>query len=626
MKNSIGQFFTFTTLIEQDSFNKKNIMLTVAAMMFMAVTTISEAQAGAESRCKACHDLTGEKHKTGPSLKGLFGRGAGSTDFKKYSDSMKKGGWVWDEANLRTYLTNTKTGIKTLTGNDGAKSKMKFKLKGKKLDAVIAYFKGHAGSAVPEKPVAEELYLQHCAQCHGADRLGGNGTALLPENLSRLKRPKAVDAIANGLPHTQMPAFGEKMTAKEIEAVVAYIYTPLAEMPVWGKAKIDTTKVIHHVPGSLGDKPVFKADPLNLFLVVELGDHHVTVLDGDKLEPMYRFESRYALHGGPKYSPDGRFVYFASRDGWISKFDMYNLKMVVEVRAGINTRNLAISGDGRYVMVGNYLPHNLVVLDAVDLSVKKIIPVTDKEKTRTSRVSAVYQATPRNSFIVALRDLKEVWEIPYSDQTGNFPVRRIDVDDYMDDFMFDQKYRYLIGASRGGGKGRVIDLDSGLIASDIDLPGMPHLGSGVKWDYKGQRVLATPNLKEGVVSIIEMKNWKTIKRINTLGPGFFMRTHENTPYAWVDVFFGPNKDAVHVIDKRTLEIVKTLRPAAGKRGGHVEFDRYGRYVLVSVWEMDGALVIYDAATLKEIKRIPMKKPSGKYNVFNKITRSAGTSH
>ncbi|MEE8379058.1 MAG: cytochrome D1 domain-containing protein [Gammaproteobacteria bacterium] len=625
MRNSISQFFTFTTFIEYGSF-KKIITLTIAAMMFMGVIAIPDAQAGAESRCKACHDLTGSKHKTGPSLAGLFGSDAGSTDFKKYSASMKKGGWVWDETNLRTYLTNTKTGIKTLTGNDGAKTKMKFKMKGKKLDDVIAYFKGHADSVVAAQPDAEELYGRHCAQCHGADRLGGNGTALLPENLSRLKQPKAADAIANGLPHTQMPAFGKVLNQKEIEAVVAYIYTPLAEMPVWGKAEIDASKVIHNAPGSLGDKPVFKADPLNLFLVVELGDHHVTVLDGDKLEPMYRFESRYALHGGPKYSPDGRFVYFASRDGWISKFDMYNLKMVVEVRAGINTRNLAISGDGRYVMVGNYLPHSLVVLDAVDLSVIKIIPVTDEKKTRTSRVSAVYQATPRNSFIVALRDLKEVWEIPYTDDTKQFPVRRIHVDDYMDDFMFDQQYRYLIGASRGGGKGRVINLDSGLIASDIDLPGMPHLGSGVTWDYKGQRVLATPNLKEGVVSVIEMKSWKTIKRINTLGPGFFMRTHENTPYAWVDVFFGPNKDAVHVIDKRTLEIVKTLRPAPGKRGGHVEFDRYGRYVLVSVWEMDGALVIYDAATLKEIKRIPMKKPSGKYNVYNKITRSAGTSH
>lgn len=42
--------------------------------------------------------------------------------------------------------------------------------------------------------------------------------------------------------------------------------------------------------------------------------------------------------------------------------------------------------------------------------------------------------------------------------------------------------------------------------------------------------------------------------------------------------------------------------------------------------MDDALVVYDAKSLQEIKRIPMKKPSGKYNVYNKITHSAGTSH
>ena len=38
-----------------------------------------------------------------------------------------------------------------------------------------------------------------------------------------------------------------------------------------------------------------------------------------------------------------------------------------------------------------------------------------------------------------------------------------------------------------------------------------------------------------------------------------MRSHENTPYAWTDVFFGPDKEAMHVFDERTLELVKTLR-------------------------------------------------------------------
>ena len=105
-----------------------------------------------------------------------------------------------------------------------------------------------------------------------------------------------------------------------------------------------------------------------------------------------------------------------------------------------------------------------------------------------------------------------------------------------------------------------------------------------------------------------------------------MRSHEKSPYAWVDAFNSPAKDWVQVIDKQTLEIVKSLNPAPGKTAGHVEFTRDGRYALLSIWEEEGAVVVYDGHTLEEVKRIPMKKPSGKYNVFNKITRSSGTSH
>ena len=81
-----------------------------------------------------------------------------------------------------------------------------------------------------------------------------------------------------------------------------------------------------------------------------------------------------------------------------------------------------------------------------------------------------------------------------------------------------------------------------------------------------------------------------------------------------------------IIDKRTLDVVRTVTPAPGKTAAHVEFDKTGRFVLVSIWEMDGALVIYDAATFAEIKRIPMSRPSGKYNVWNKVSFSDGTSH
>jgi cytochrome c553 len=512
--------------------------------------------------------------------------------------------------------------------------------------ALCFFINGPLAAATPN---AVALFATHCAHCHGADRLGAMGPALLPENLQRTKRDAAAKIITAGRSATQMPAFKETLKPEEIAALVEYIYTAPATPPVWGEAEIKASRVVYQ-PGSVeGDatsvKPVYDADPLNLFLVVEAGDHHVTVLDGDKLEPIFRFKSRYALHGGPKFSSDGRFVYFASRDGWISKFDMYRLETVAEVRAGINTRNAAVSADDRYVLVGNYLPQDLVLLDARDLSLIKVIPATD-DFGKGSRVSAVYTAPPRQSFIVALKDIKEVWEISYADQPppvysglvhdyrlgeglaepGRFPVRRIQLDDYLDDFFFDQSYEHLIGASREGDKGQVVNLIVGRKIAEVDLPGLPHLGSGITWPWNGTTVLATPNLREGVVSIINTANWKTIKKISTLGPGFFMRSHENSRYAWVDVFSGPDRDAMQVIDKQTLEIVKTLRPAPGKTSAHVEFTRDGRYALVSIWETDGAIVVYDASTLEEVKRLPMNKPVGKYNVYNKIHYAEGTSH
>ena len=46
---------------------------------------------------------------------------------------------------------------------------------------------------------------------------------------------------------------------------------------------------------------------MNLFVVVEGGDHHVSLVDGDRFEVIHRFASRFALHGGPKFTPDGRY-------------------------------------------------------------------------------------------------------------------------------------------------------------------------------------------------------------------------------------------------------------------------------------------------------------------------------
>lgn len=494
---------------------------------------------------------------------------------------------------------------------------------------------------------AAKIYDEHCASCHGPERLGAIGPALIPESLGRKKADALTETIAKGRVQTQMPAFDKTLSTDDIDGLAKFLMSPLDKVPNWGAPEIEASRNMSadYVPVTA---PVYTADRFNLFVIVETGDHHATILDGDSFEPLTRFPTRYALHGGPKFTPDGRYVFFMSRDGWVEKYDLWGLTKVGEIRAGINSRNIAISKDGKHLAVANYLPHSLVILSTDDLEVEKLFNVKDKRGT-SSRVSAVYQAPQRDSFVVALKDVPEIWEIAtdpnakpvYSGlvhsyekgmteaiaaSEGLFALRRIEVSEPLDDFFFDPGYKNLIGSARDGGTAVVVNLIVGREIARLPLPGFPHLGSGIAWSWKGRPVMATPHLKESKVSVIAMDDWSVVKTIETKGPGFFMRSHSNSRYAWTDVFFGPNKDVMHVIDKETLEIVATHRPEPGKTAAHVEFDRYGRHALVSIWEDDGALIIYDASTLKEIKRLPMRKPSGKYNVWNKITFAEGTSH
>jgi len=490
-------------------------------------------------------------------------------------------------------------------------------------------------------------YSEFCASCHGMDRLGGIGPALIPQTLRRMRGPKVAHVITEGRVATQMPGFAGNLDEAQIAALTEFLKTPLDVVPDWGEPQIMASRRLDadYVPA---DAPVWQADPMNITLVVETGDHHVSVLDGDTFTVLDRFATPFAVHGGPKFSPDGHYVFIMSRDGWVQKYDLWSLHQVGRIRAGQNSRNIAISHDGKWLAVSNYLPMSLTILSTDDLSVAGVMPVIAKDGTK-SRVSAVYQAPQRKSFILALKDAPEIWEVatdPNADPVyegfvhsrekgmvealassqGLFARRRIEISEPLDDFFFSDNYRNLIGAARDGKRGVVVNLNVGREIAELPLEGLPHLGSGISWEREGRRVMATPHLKEGKLSVIDTESWELIHTIKTDGPGFFLRSHENSPYFWADVFFGPNKDVMHVIDKQTLEIVKTLRPVPGATVAHVEFTRDGSRALVSVWEDDGAVIVYDAISLLEITRLPMRKPSGKYNVWNKITFSEGTSH
>ena len=367
-------------------------------------------------------------------------------------------------------------------------------------------------------------YAENCASCHGEDRLGGTGPALIPETLGRMRGPNLETVISHGRAATQMPAFADQLAAEQITALAEYLHTPLDRIPAWGPDQIAATRWLD--PDYVAaDKPVFDADPMNITLVVETGDHHVSVLDGDTFEVLDRFATPFAVHGGPKFSPDGRFVFIMSRDGWVQKYDISSLHEVGRVRAGLNSRNIAMSADGKHLAVANYLPMTLTLLSTEDLGVERVMEVVSKDGL-ASRVSAVYQAPQRDSFILALKDAPEIWEVAtdpnaepvyegfihsqekdmieaIASSEGLFARRRIEIAEPLDDFFFTDDYRFLIGASRDGERGVVVNLNVGREVAELPLPGMPHLGSGISWERDGRRVMATPHLKEGKLPAAE---------------------------------------------------------------------------------------------------------------------------
>ena len=84
---------------------------------------------------------------------------------------------------------------------------------------VLACAPAFGTDATPSAVDVVKLYEQHCAACHAVNRLGGMGPALLPENLSRLRKGEAAKVIAEGRAATQMAGFAAQLSKEEIGAL-----------------------------------------------------------------------------------------------------------------------------------------------------------------------------------------------------------------------------------------------------------------------------------------------------------------------------------------------------------------------------------------------------------------------
>jgi WD40 repeat protein len=386
-------------------------------------------------------------------------------------------------------------------------------------------------------------------------------------------------------------------------------------------------------------QPGARGDPRASFVVVDVGGREVSLIDGTRFERVHGFALRDALQGDPKFSPDGRFAYFGTRDGWITRYDLLNLRVATEVRVGTMLHDIALSADGQWLIAGDQAPASLIMFDASLNRVKTWAAATRDGKT-ASRVAAIADAPSRQSFVVALRDVAELWLISYDPKAediyeglvhdfrmgeglpmrGFHNVKRIALGEPMLSLGFDAGEIDAIGNTPSGVQ--VVNLDVRRRVALLPTSGTPQPNASANFVSSGADLLAMRNLEHGAVDVFETQTWKRLKTIVTPGPGSFLRSHPASRHLWVDSSRGGSaRDTLTLIDKATLQAVAEIR-----RPGHslddAEFGHDGRHVLVSQSDADGALIVYDAATLQEVKRLPMRRPSGVFGVGSRARQSA----
>ena len=240
---------------------------------------------------------------------------------------------------------------------------------------------------------AKSMYFQRCAGCHGVLRKGATGKSLEPKpnkakkskgtlKLGTKRLAKIIKLGTEG----GMNNFDDIFSDEEIDLLARYIQM---EPPVPPEMPLALMKERHKVyiePKDYPTKPMHGRNWENFFVVIERDAGKIAVIDGDKHEIVDHIDTGYAVHvvkatehhknEKPVNGVAGRFWYTQGRDGKMTKIDLWQepgKMLVAETQMAYDARDVAVSGDGKYVIGGAYWPPHFVILDAITMEPLKVV-------------------------------------------------------------------------------------------------------------------------------------------------------------------------------------------------------------------------------------------------------------
>ncbi|MCP5037703.1 MAG: c-type cytochrome, partial [Rhodobacteraceae bacterium] len=469
---------------------------------------------------------------------------------------------------------------------------------------------------------SKQLYFEQCAGCHGVLRAGATGKNLQPHWSKTAADGTVTEGGTLALGHDRLAkiiAYGTEggmnnfdgiLTEEQISDLATYIMMEPPKPPEMSLAQMAETRKIYVEPADYPTAPLHDRNWENFFVVIERDVGKVAVIDGDTHEVLAHIPTGYAVHvmkasehhNLAEPENPGRFWFTMGRDGKMTKIDLWQTPenmLVAEVKIAYDARDVAVSGDGRYVIGGAYWPPHFAIVDAETMEPLKVVSTrgvnVDGEYVEEARVAAIYTTPNQNTWWVAVKELGQMWQVDYTD-LDNLRIDHVDTAKFLHDGFFDPTGRYFQIAANASNKIVVVDSETRELEAMIDTDAKPHPGPGANWiDPKCGPVGGTTHL--GAPTITVWGNdpeghpdnaWQVCYEVETDGPGLFVRTHPTSDYVWADQTLHPDPDvqqSIQVISKETGEIVKTIRitETPGNVAVHFEFNADGTEVWVSNW-------------------------------------------